>query len=256
MTWKGCNRLLSQFRKVLRSSKWLSVCGPNGNGIVSLWDRVALWGDAVAPREPGPVALISQSGNVAVNALASRRGLGLHTVVSCGNEAVLGAADFMTELAEYDGVRAAALYLEADGDLDGWCEALTRCAGAGVGVAVLKAGGSRAGAGAAAAPAGAEAPHDPLERAKAGAARRPAPRPVPGPPAPAGVAVMACSGGDCAVAADLAAQLRVPLPALAPATLARLRAVLPAAATAANPLDYTSLLWDDRAALKELVLAL
>jgi acyl-CoA synthetase (NDP forming) len=67
---------------------------------------------------------------------------------------------------------------------------------------------------------------------------------------------MACSGGDCAVAADLAAELGVPLPALAPATIARLERVLPAAATTANPLDYTSLLWDDGAALQELVQAL
>jgi acetyl-CoA synthetase len=246
----------------------LPLCGPNGNGIVSLWDRVALWGDAVAPRDPGPVALISQSGNVAVNALASRRGPRLHTVVSCGNEAVLSAADFLAELASYDGVRAAALYLEADGDLDGWCAALTRCAEAGIGVAVLKAGASRAGAAAAGAHTGAvagdqrivraffeeagaawaEDPHDLLELAKALAARRA--------PAAPGVAVMACSGGDCAVAADLAADLGVPLPALAPATLGRLERVLPAAATAANPLDYTALLWDDRAALQELVLAL
>ena len=104
----------------------LPVCGPNGNGIVSLPDRVALWGDTIAPREPGPVALISQSGNVAVNALASRRGLRLHTVVSCGNQAVLDAADFLDALAERDGVRSVALYLEADGD----GAALVRGAGA------------------------------------------------------------------------------------------------------------------------------
>ena len=71
-----------------------------------------------------------------------------------------------------------------------------------------------------------------------------------------GVAVMTCSGGDSAVAADLAARLGVSLPALAPETLARLTAVLPAAATAGNPLDYTSLLWDDVAALRELSSAL
>jgi acetyl-CoA synthetase len=257
----------------------MPLCGPNGNGIVSVWDRVALWGDVVAPREPGPVALISQSGNVCVNALASRRGLRLHTVVSCGNEAVLAAPDYLAALAEDDRVRSVALYLEADGDPDAWCPALERCAEAGIGVAVLKAGASPAGAAAAGAhtaalagdqrvvraffaaagAAWAEDPHDLLELAKALATRRPATpsagdggRPAP----PAGVAVMACSGGDCAVAADLAARLGVPLPALAPATIARLRRVLPAAATAANPLDYTSLLWDDSAALQELVLAL
>jgi len=36
-------------------------------------------GDALQPTEPGSVALISQSGNVAVNALAARRGLRFHT---------------------------------------------------------------------------------------------------------------------------------------------------------------------------------
>ena len=36
--------------------------------------RSALWGDALASREPGAVALVSQSGNVAVNALARAAG--------------------------------------------------------------------------------------------------------------------------------------------------------------------------------------
>ena len=131
------------------------MCGPNGNGIVSLPDRVALWGDTVEPREPGPVALISQSGNVAVNALASRRGLRLHTVVSCGNQAVLDATDFLEALCEREGVRSVALYLEADGDGPRWCAALEKAAAADIGVAVLKAGRSRAGAAAAVAHTGA-----------------------------------------------------------------------------------------------------
>jgi acetyl-CoA synthetase len=257
----------------------LPVCGPNGNGIVSLPDRVALWGDTIEPREPGPVALISQSGNVAVNALASRRGLRLHTVISCGNQAVLDATDFLGALCERDGVRSVALYLEADGDGARWCAALQRAADAGIGVAVLKAGRSRAGAAAAEAHTGAlagdqrafralfeelgaawaEDPHDLLELAKGLALRRggvsaggpvsTAYRHTPSP----GVAIMTCSGGDSAVAADLAAEVGVELPALAPATIARLEAILPAAATAANPLDYTSLLWDEPEKLTALI---
>ena len=92
-----------------------------------------------------------------------------------------------------------------------------------------------------------EDPHDLLEVAKALA--RPRPR-------RGGLAVMTCSGGDSAIAADLAAKLGVDLPALAPATVARLERTLPDAATAANPLDYTSLLWDDTDALRELIAAL
>jgi acetyl-CoA synthetase len=68
--------------------------------------------------------------------------------------------------------------------------------------------------------------------------------------------VLTCSGGDSAIAADLAARLGVELPALAPSTVARLEQVLPDAATAANPLDYTSLLWEDEAALTELIVTL
>ena len=67
--------------------------------------RAALWGDALTPREPGAVALVSQSGNVAVNALATRRGLRFHTVVASGNQAVLSAADYLGFLAREDGRR-------------------------------------------------------------------------------------------------------------------------------------------------------
>jgi acyl-CoA synthetase (NDP forming) len=247
----------------------LPLCGPNGNGLVCLPERVALWGDTVLPQPAGAVALVSQSGNVAVNALAARRGLRLHTVVSCGNGTVLEPADFLWELAGQDGVRSVALYVEDDGSGVTWCAALERCARAGVGVAVLKAGASPAGAAAAEAHTGAVAgdqrafralceeagaawardPHDLLELAKAlaveGARRR-----------TAGIAVMTCSGGDSSIAADVAADLGLPLTALAPETAERIGAVLPATARATNPLDYTSLLWDDPDALRALVLGL
>jgi acetyl-CoA synthetase len=249
----------------------LPVCGPNGNGIVSLAARAALWGDMVAARDAGPVAVVSQSGNVAVNALASRRGLALHTVVSSGNEAVLDAADYVEAIAALDGVRSIALYLEDDGDGERWCAALERCAAAGVAVAVLKAGLTGAGAAAAQAHTGALAgdgrvfrafmedagaawasdPHELLELAKALADCRRGGA-VPG----GGAAIMTCSGGDSAVAADLAQELGLPLPALAPETTAALAALLPAAATVANPLDFTSLLWDDHDGLGAIVRAL
>ena len=132
----------------------LPVCGPNGNGIVSFPGRLALWGDAVSPRDPGPVAFIAQSGNIAVNALATRRGLGLHTVVSSGNQALIDAADYASYLARADGVRSIALYIESDGDGAKLAEALAVCCEAGVGVAVLKAGTSPAGAAASAAHTG------------------------------------------------------------------------------------------------------
>ncbi|HEX2356950.1 MAG TPA: CoA-binding protein, partial [Micromonosporaceae bacterium] len=130
------------------------VCGPNGNGIVSVRHRAPMWGDSCTPRRAGPIALISQSGNVAVNALGSTRALRLHTVVSCGNQAVLDAADYLAAVADLEDVRAVALYLEAEGSGAKLAEALARCADQGIGVTVLKAGSSARGAAAATAHTG------------------------------------------------------------------------------------------------------
>ena len=105
----------------------LPVCGPNCNGIVAPATRTALWGDALAPQEAGAVALVSQSGNVAVNALATRRGLRFHTVIASGNQAVLSAADYLEFLAAEEGSGAIALYLEDDGG-PRFCDGLVACA--------------------------------------------------------------------------------------------------------------------------------
>ena len=151
----------------------LPVCGPNGNGIVALHARATLWGDTLRKLTPGPVALVSQSGNVAVNALAARRGPRFHTVVSCGNSVMVDPADWLAALAQEQGVGSIALYLEADGDGAALCEALAVCAERGVGVAVLKVGSSAAGAAAAAAHTGAIAGDQRIFRAlveEAGAA--------------------------------------------------------------------------------------
>ena len=246
----------------------LPVCGPNGNGIVAFHQRLALWGDALPQRQPGHVALVSQSGNLAVNALAVRHGLGLHTVVSCGNQAVLEAADFVADLAAEDDVRSIALYLEADGDGARLCEALAACADAEVGVAVLKVASSAAGVASAAAHTGAIAgdqrvfrslieeagaawaadPHELLELGKALALRRRAPR---GP----GLTVLTCSGGDSSLAADEAERREIPLPQFGRRTAARLAELLPPAATIVNPLDYTSMIWGDAERLRDLIVA-
>jgi acyl-CoA synthetase (NDP forming) len=247
--------------------RWsLPVCGPNCDGLIALHSRAALWGDALAAPEPGPVALVSQSGNLVVNALATRRGLRLHTAISSGNEAVVTTPDWIEVLAREEGVRSIALLIEADGDGARLCEALAACADAGVRVAVLKVGASAAGAAAAAAHTGAVAGdhrvfralveeagaawaadvHDLLELAKALAVRRPS-------GGAGGTAILTCSGGDSGLGADEAARVGLPLPPLAPETISALRARLPAAATVANPLDYTAMIWGQVDTLRDLI---
>ena len=248
----------------------LPVCGPNCDGIVQLHERAALWGDALVPRAGGDVALVSQSGNLAVNALALRRGPALHTVVSSGNETVVDTAGWLEALAAEAGVRSIALFAEADGDGARLCEALARCAEAGVRVAVLKAGASAAGGAAAAAHTGSVAGdlrvfralvreagaawttdfHELLEVAKALAVR---PRRATSAPPGGGLAILTCSGADAGVGADEAARRGLPLATFASATRERLRALLPPEATIGNPLDYTALIWGDVPRLRDLI---
>jgi acyl-CoA synthetase (NDP forming) len=245
----------------------LPVCGPNGNGIFALHSRAPMWGDSVPPLDAGRVAMVSQSGNLAVNALGSRRGVRFHTVVSTGNQAVMGACEWVLALAEQPGVGSIAMFLEADGDGARLAEALASCVEAGIGVAVLKVGSSPAGVRAAAAHTAAVAgdqrvfralmeeagaawaadPHDLLELAKALAEPR-ARRSNSG-----GLAVLGCSGGDSGLAADEAQRVGAPLPELAPSTRESLSELLPPAATVGNPLDYTAMIWGEVETLREMI---
>ncbi len=244
----------------------LPLCGPNGNGIFAVDSRAPMWGDSVPPLEPGGVAMISQSGNVAVNALGSRRGIRYHTVLSTGNQAVLDASDWLEAICEREGVRSVALFLEEDGEGGRLAESLARCAERGVRVAVLKVGASEAGARAASAHTGAVAgdqrvfralieeaggawagdPHELLELARVLAERRARPR------GDGGLAILTCSGGDSSIAADEAARLGAELPQLAAGTHELLAELLPPAATIGNPLDYTAMIWGDTDLLRRI----
>jgi acetyl-CoA synthetase len=244
----------------------LPLCGPNGNGIVAVGSRAPMWGDSVAPLEPGRVALISQSGNLAVNALGSRRGIRYHSVLSTGNQAVLDASDWLEAICRREGLGSVAMFLEEDGDGERLAQSLAACAERGVTVAVLKVGESAAGARAASAHTGAVAgdqrvfrslveeaggawardPHELLELARVLAEPRARPR------GDGGLAVLTCSGGDSGVAADEAARIGAELPEFGPTTRRRLSDLLPAAATAANPLDYTALIWGDTERLRQI----
>ena len=278
----------------LARSAGFPVCGPNGNGVISLHHHAPLWGDSVpAGIEPGPVAMISQSGNVAVNAIGSRRGIHFHTVVSTGNQTVLDTGDWLQAIGELDRVRAIALFQETDGDGAKLAAALATCAEREIGVAVLKVGSSQAGQAAAAAHTGAIAGDQKVFRAlveQAGAAwatdphelleitrvlAEPKARPRRYQPIHhreeelpnglirvtdeesvtyrPGLAILTCSGGDSGIAADQSELVGLRFAELKPETCDRLTELLPAAATVGNPLDYTSLLWFETDRLTEIV---
>ena len=69
---------------------------------------------------------------------------------------------------------------------------------------------------------------------------------------PRGAAFLTCSGGDAAIVADIADDLGVVLSDLSDDTSQCLRDLLPPAATVANPLDHTAMVWADTEAIAAL----
>src|SRR5919197_4106743 len=92
----------------------IRVIGPNCLGLISTPGRLwALpgWYDRV---EPGPVAVVLQSGQMASSIATplSDRGIGFTYIVSSGNEADLEAADFMRYFVEDPGVKVIGAFIE------------------------------------------------------------------------------------------------------------------------------------------------
>jgi len=232
----------------------IAVCGPNCYGIANIHGRFAAYGGALSDGlHAGPVALLFQSGaltHAAMDVVADR-GCGYSYVITTGNEAVLSLADYLEALADDDATRVIACFVEGIADPARFFAAARRVAAAGKRLIVLKTGRSALAQHAALAHTGAltgpDAIYDALFR-QAGIVRvgdidelietaellcvAPRPRPV-------AAALVSISGGTCGLAADLAHAAGLELATLADATLARLRAFLPAFATPNNPLDLT-----------------
>jgi acyl-CoA synthetase (NDP forming) len=205
------------------------------------------------PREPGPVALLSQSGasSAAMLDFAAMAGVGLSYLVTLGNEAMITAGHVLDFLVDDPGTRAVAIFMETVRDPAVFRRAARRAAAAGKAIVVLKAGSSALSARTAAAHTGAlvgddkvidavfadlgvirvDSIEDMLITAGAAAALGRLRRP--------GIGIVSISGGACDIVADRADELGAELPELAEPTRAALAAVMPSYGTVQNPLDVT-----------------
>ena len=127
------------------------VTGPNSNGLANVALGLA---PSIAPIfqyagrvKPGGVSVISQSGAM-VSSLLSRfgqNGLGIAKYVTCGNELVLGAADYLDYLVDDPQTQVIAIYLETIRQMAPFKAALARARAAGKPVVAIKVGESESG---------------------------------------------------------------------------------------------------------------
>jgi acyl-CoA synthetase (NDP forming) len=233
----------------------LTFFGPNCLGFVNLVDRVSGWASPspVAGPEPGPVALISQSGGLAaqMGRFAAKHGIHFSHVISTGNEAMVDALDVAATVVEDERVRCLAMFVEAIADAQRFDALAARAAELDKPIVMMKVGRSALAAEVIASHTGALAGDDALidvalraagvlrvdsleelvvtAALVAGTGRLPAGR----------LGVVSISGGACDVVVDSADALGTPLAMFSEATQVRLRETGASYGAAHNPLDVT-----------------
>jgi acetyl coenzyme A synthetase (ADP forming)-like protein len=243
-----------------RQAELLNVCrgagmrliGPNCMGIANTNPAVLLdatFAPAVPPR--GRVGFSSQSGalGLAIMEFAGSLGLGISTFVSVGNKADISGNDLLRYWEADTDTDVILLYLESFGNPKKFSE-IARRVGRKKPIAVVKSGRSAAGARATSSHTGAliaasDVTVDALFR-QAGVVRTDtlaelfdvasllANQPLPKGPR---VGIITNAGGPAILCADACEARGLEVPVLSESSQSRLRAFLPAGASAGNPVD-------------------
>ncbi len=241
----------------------LPYFGPNCYGFVNFFDRVAMMPDQIvgSPIERG-VALICQSGTIALTLMFNHRSVPIGCLFTVGNQTCLAVEDLIEILCDDARVTAFGLYLEGIKDPERFARAADRARAAGKPIAVIKSGRTDAAVRTAHSHTGALAGADEIFEAfclQAGIARCDTLATLcetlklfhmGGPLAGRKVLVMGASGGDMAMTADVSREMNLEFAPLSAARAASLREVLTDRVTIANPFDIHTYLWFDPPALK------
>ena len=237
----------------------MPMIGPNCHGFLNYLDGVALWPDEHGgKRTEHGVALIAQSGNIAINLTMQQRGLDYSYVISIGNSSSLSLHEYMEALLDDARVTAIGLHIEGLRDVAGFSRAAIKALEKGVPIVALKTGRSTLGAEITMSHTASLAGSDRLYTAlfdRVGVARCDT---VPqfletmkfmslvGTLPENSLGSMSCSGGEASIVADCADRLGINMPALSDDSETMLRELLGPIVHVANPLDYHLYIWGDQ----------
>jgi acyl-CoA synthetase (NDP forming) len=229
------------------------LVGPNCLGLVDNTSQVYLSSDRFTD---GPVALLSQSGNLALELeiRLTGHGLGFSRFVSFGNQADVSLVDLVEDCARHARTGAIAVYAEDFGDGRGFAVAAARALSEyGKPVVALTAGGGEASARSAASHTGALTSSSDVVEAvcrDAGVHLARTPRELAsllasltGPRRSRGrrVAILTDGGGHGSIAADVAERAGLSVPVLGAETRRAVADVLWAQSSVTNPVDLAGM---------------
>ncbi|CDO27795.1 acetate--CoA ligase family protein [Mycolicibacterium porcinum] len=224
------------------------LLGPNCLGVLDSGTSLTL---ASNPLPPGRIALLSQSGNMALelSGFLAARSHGFSRFVSLGNQADLAVADLIQSCVEHPETDLIAVYCEDFGDGRAFVEAATAAAEAGKPVVLLTVGGSEASVRGAQSHTGSLTSDSAVIDAAcqtAGVYRVASPRQLAntavtllsyGAAQVHRVGVIADGGGHAGVAADVVEATGLSVPQFTSDVSAALRALLTPSAGVCNPVD-------------------
>ncbi len=251
-------------RALLDAAGPMPVLGPNCYGFLNYLDGVVLWPDQqpVRPVDRG-VAIISQSGNLAINMTLQARGLPIGSVWTVGNQAMLGVEELLDSVLDDERVSAVGLYLEGVRDRERFLKVAHKARRKRIPVVVIKAGATGSSQATAMSHTASLAGDDAVFSAfcaRFGWARVGSVAQlvetlkllhVHGPLSGKRVASMSCSGGEAALVADLGEPLGIEFAPFDGLLEQKLFSVLGPKVTLANPLDYQTYIWGDTQAMAE-----
>jgi acyl-CoA synthetase (NDP forming) len=234
----------------------MALIGPNCYGLINYIDNTALWSFEHGGWSPGyGAAIITQSGMFSSDITMSQRSLPMAYMVSAGNQAVLGQEDFLDVFADDPAVRAIGLHIEGLQDIPRFERAALKALSKGIPVVALKTGSSEIGSALTVSHTGSLSGATELYEAlfaRTGVISVTNPSQfletlkyicVVGAPKGPRLAGFTCSGGGATMLADYAEKIGLEFPAVEPAQVPDLKALLPEIATVSNPLDYTTPIW-------------
>ena len=241
----------------------MPLVGPNCFGFVNYLDRCALWPYLFGgePVERG-VALISQSGNIAMNLTMNQRSVNFTHVIGAGNQAVLEPADYINALLNDDRVSVIGMYIEGFNDIDRFCRAAASALQKGIPIVVMKVGRTEASARQSSTHTssltGSDALYDALFdrlgiiRVNSLNRLLETLKILDLSPSVSGrnIFTLSCSGGEAAIAADLVSDMQLETAPFSQQQTDDLESQLPNYVTVSNPFDYNTSIWGDSDALR------
>lgn len=239
----------------------MPLVGPNSFGLINYADRCALWPYVFGgqPTDRG-VAIVSQSGNIAMNLTMNQRSVRITHVIGAGNQANLGSGDYVEALLDDDRVTVIGMYIEGIDDIDRFARAAERAMHKGVPIVVMKVGRTEASAKQSSSHTssltGSDVLHDAfferlgvirvnsLNRLLETLKVLDLAPPLTG----VDIVTLSCSGGEAAIIADLTPTLGLSTPPFSAKQIADLQAQFPEYVMVSNPFDYNTSVWGDRKA--------